>query len=105
MRSPSEMRERRYLIFVTHNFAQLPAASKPAHPCGMVSGTFSYGSRGTRVRVLQCALARLGLYSGAISGRFDRATKAAVKLFQTQHGLRVTGTANLVTRRSIGITR
>jgi len=92
-------------IFVTHLFAQIPAPPKPPHPCGMVSGTFSYGSRGSRVRVLQCALQMVGLYAGPVNGRFDKATKAAVKLFQSQHGLRVTGTANLVTRRAIGITR
>ncbi|MCB8835919.1 N-acetylmuramidase domain-containing protein [Aurantimonas sp. VKM B-3413] len=45
------------------------------------------GDRNSQVKTVQQALAKLGLYSAGIDGDFGPATEAAVKAFQTAHGL------------------
>jgi LysM repeat protein len=51
---------------------------------------------------LQVALRAQGLYLGAIDGIVGPRTVAAVRTFQRVHGLRVTGIADLSTRRAMG---
>ena len=47
----------------------------------------SYGSSGDEVKALQSRLQQLGFYSGVLDGDYGKGTRAAVKLFQAQHGL------------------
>lgn len=47
----------------------------------------SSGSSGDEVKALQSRLQQLGFYSGVLDGDYGKGTRAAVKLFQTQHGL------------------
>ena len=51
---------------------------------------------------LQVALRAQGLYLGPIDGIVGPHTVAAVRAFQHRHGLRVTGLADLPTRRELG---
>jgi LysM repeat protein len=51
---------------------------------------------------LQVALRAQGLYLGPIDAIIGPKTVAAVRAFQRAHGLRVTGIANLSTRRQLG---
>ena len=51
---------------------------------------------------LQVALRAQGLYLGPIDGIVGPHTVAAVRVFQHTHGLRVTGIADLPTRRELG---
>ncbi len=47
----------------------------------------SAGSSGDEVKALQSRLQQLGFYSGVLDGDYGKGTRAAVKLFQAQHGL------------------
>lgn len=49
------------------------------------------GMQNEVVKTLQTHLSRLGLYKGRVSGNFDSKTQAAVKAFQKQYNLSVTG--------------
>src|ERR671927_661837 len=51
---------------------------------------------------LQVALRAQGLYLGPIDAIIGPRTVAAVRRFQRTHGLRVTGIADLATRRELG---
>lgn len=46
----------------------------------------SSGSSGDEVKALQSRLQQLGFYSGVLDGDYGKGTRAAVKLFQAQHG-------------------
>ena len=47
----------------------------------------SSGSSGDEVKALQSRLQQLGFYFGVLDGDYGKGTRAAVKLFQAQHGL------------------
>ena len=47
----------------------------------------SSGSSGDEVKAQQSRLQQLGCYSGVLDGDYGKGTRAAVKLFQAQHGL------------------
>ena len=47
----------------------------------------SSGSSGDEVKALQSRLQQLGFYAGVLDGDYGKGTRAAVKLFQAQHGL------------------
>ncbi len=59
------------------------------------------GAQGNEVVELQKRLTTLGLYTGATSGYFGTITRAAVKLFQTQHGLSPLGNVGPGTRAAL----
>ena len=59
------------------------------------------GFVGDDVKALQMKLAKLDLYKNAATGIFDEATERAVKDFEEQNGLRVTGVADLTVRIAI----
>ena len=59
----------------------------------------SSGSSGEAVRLLQTRLRALGYYTGEADGKYGAAVKAAVKRFQTAHGLKATGNADAATRK------
>jgi hypothetical protein len=54
---------------------------------GTFSRTLKYGSSGSDVTALQELLTSQGYYSGPITGFFGRQTQAAVKKYQTAHGI------------------
>ena len=60
-------------------FVPTPTPSAPA--------MLSSGSSGDEVKALQSRLQQLGFYSGVLDGDYGKGTRAAVKLFQAQHGL------------------
>lgn len=53
-----------------------------------------YGMDGQEVTDLQTKLAELGYYNGNISGRYREGTRAAIREFQSDYGLDVTGEAD-----------
>ena len=53
-----------------------------------------YGSQGENVTLIQQRLSDLGYYVGKISGNFLEGTRVAVKKFQKDYGLEVTGTVD-----------
>ena len=58
----------------------------------------SYGDEGDDVRQLQQRLTDLGYYSGTVSGKYREATRSAVKAFQKDFDLAVTGEADAATQ-------
>ena len=61
--------------------------------------TMRFGNSGEKVRQLQESLSYLGyLESRFVTGDFGNATAAAVRAFQTGHGLRATSIANMETQ-------
>jgi peptidoglycan hydrolase-like protein with peptidoglycan-binding domain len=55
------------------------------------------------VRVLQCALAEKGFWTGPIDGNFTTAVGTALKDFQRSKRLRATGLTDSRTRRLLGV--
>ncbi len=55
------------------------------------------GSTGDEVKRLQTRLKELGFYAGDVDGQYGQGTAAAVKLFQSQHGLTADGLAGTET--------
>jgi peptidoglycan hydrolase-like protein with peptidoglycan-binding domain len=88
---------------------------QPAGPTLPMSATSPYGAvAGQPVTVVptssasknvtqatQRALSSLGLYSGPENGRPNKRLRAALKKFQREHGLAVTGTATRKTRSAL----
>jgi len=94
-------------MYVTQEFTQskpIPPPPPPRHACGRITQTLASGSRGSQVRVLQCALAMLGLFPGTQDGRFGKTTKAAVIEFQRLRGITMSGKVSLSTRQALGVT-
>jgi len=65
------------------------------------TGNLSLGSQGPDVTELQKLLTKLGFYKGPITGQFGALTQAAVKLFQLEYGLPVTGFVGPATRAKL----
>ncbi|MGI6588716.1 MAG: peptidoglycan-binding protein [Peptococcia bacterium] len=62
------------------------------------------GDRGPAVRFLQRLLRDKGFYTAPIDGIFDVRTQRAVRRFQRQQGLAVTGVVRILTWRALGVT-
>lgn len=72
--------------------------------CTTISRDLSYGSRGSDVTTLQSFLVNRDYPGGGswmISGYFGRATRQAVRNFQAEESLPVTGVVNAATRAAI----
>lgn len=63
--------------------------------------TLSTGMSGSSVTELQNDLVEAGYFARTVDGAYGSSTAAAVKLFQKDHGLRVTGIADDATQRKI----
>lgn len=63
----------------------------------------SEGSKGTLVQMIQQQLKARGYYSGAIDGKFDREVEEAVRKFQKENKLPVTGGITSVEYNLLGI--
>lgn len=59
------------------------------------------GSKGADVKTLQQRLKDLGYLSGAVDGDYGGGTSSAVSSFQSQAGLKVTGTADVETQEAL----
>ena len=57
----------------------------------------------THMTEIQTKLKQLGYYSGAINGVYDDATVGAIKRFQADHGIYVSGAVGGVTANALGI--
>ena len=62
-----------------------------------------YGDYGDSVSEIQERLRTLGYYNGRVSGTFDLATAEAVKSFQEESGLHVSGCVNAETIAALGL--
>ncbi|MGB4217669.1 MAG: peptidoglycan-binding protein [Bacillota bacterium] len=82
-------------------------------PVKIVSGGFgdmgwyrpslSRGSTGAPVKEVQCQLRDFGYYTGGLDGIFGYQTEQALKRFQEDHGLNVTGIVDQKTYDALGI--
>lgn len=61
------------------------------------------GSTGAPVKEVQCQLRDFGYYTGGLDGIFGYQTEQALKRFQEDHGLSVTGTVDQRTYDALGI--
>lgn len=82
------------------------ASSAPSSSAGSSGGyvftTFlSFGDRSAAVTQLQTKLKSLGVYSGPITGYYGDQTTAAVKKFQSQHGINAVGYVGPSTRAAL----
>ncbi len=81
-------------------FAMLAGASNtPALPVYS-----QQGSQGTEVEEIQRVLKEWGLFKGEITGYFGTATENALRQYQKNNGLEVTGIADEATLKRMGIT-
>lgn len=77
--------------------------SRGGSSCGWVQSTLRVRSKGPAVRVMQCALAAKGFWTGPVDGNFTSEVATALKDFQRSAKLRATGTTDLRTRRALGV--
>jgi putative peptidoglycan binding protein len=70
----------------------VPAPKTPVKP----------GDTGPQVKALQRALTSLGYSTGGVDGQYGAKTEAAVKQFQSAHGLTADGVAGTKTLQAIG---
>ena len=92
--APAGEKEANVRTYVTAEPAALAVAETLAPPSATPAPTALYlasGSAGEGVKTLQQRLRDLGFLEGEADGQFGRATKAAVVLFQKQHGLDADG--------------
>jgi peptidoglycan hydrolase-like protein with peptidoglycan-binding domain len=77
----------------------IPVPPIPEYHCPVLRP----GDRGPAVRFLQRLLKEKGLFPGSIDGEFGRSTERAVRQFQQQRGLPVTGVVNVATWEALGV--
>jgi peptidoglycan hydrolase-like protein with peptidoglycan-binding domain len=77
---------------------------------GGVDGPFTFGlrplstgSKGSDVVEVQKRLAGFGMYSGNFDGIYGAGTAQAVRQFQKENGLKITGGVNMATYEKLGI--
>jgi hypothetical protein len=90
-------------LTIDRNFMEIDGGSRPPRSTRACGGTrldfgtyprLTSGSRGYRVKALQCLLRKNARYRGRLDGRFDRDVVRAVRSFQRRHDLRVTRKAD-----------
>ncbi|MCD8377021.1 MAG: spore cortex-lytic enzyme [Oscillospiraceae bacterium] len=67
------------------------------------AATYSVGSTGEQVRVIQDKLQRWGYYDGSVDGVYGSATEAAVRYFQRSNGLTEDGVVGAATLKALGM--
>lgn len=70
---------------------------------GWYRPSLSRGSTGAPVKEVQCQLRDFGYYTGGLDGIFGYQTEQALKRFQEDHGLNVTGIVDQKTYDALGI--
>ncbi|MFJ9338204.1 L,D-transpeptidase family protein [Streptomyces sp. NPDC101733] len=78
-----------------------PAASSPASSAPGAKPIMANGDESEQIRELQARLRQLKLLSTAPTGFYGSKTTAAVKTFQSQHGLGATGSADEATWQKV----
>lgn len=78
------------------NNTELKHSTQPQNP-----HTLYYGCTGSRVKELQRALKKAGVYKGSVDGVYGDATYAAVKAYQREKGLTADGMAGVKTLNSL----
>lgn len=68
------------------------------------SHTLYYGCTGSRVKALQKALKKAGMYKGTCDGIYGELTEKAVRKYQSKNGLQVDGKAGTKTLKSLKLT-
>lgn len=63
--------------------------------------SLKYGDHGENVVEIQTLLSNLGYYNGKISGNYLEGTRAAIRKFQSEYGLEVTGICDSVTAENL----
>lgn len=61
----------------------------------------THGATGEDVKALQEKMVELGYYSGNITGSYLEGTEAAVKIFQGENSMEITGTADVKTQEKL----
>ncbi len=73
-------------------------ANNPGSPSAPAASPIGATTQG-----VQQQLANMGLYHGAIDGKWGPETSRALAMFQSQHGLRATGAMNFATAQRLGV--
>jgi len=81
----------------------VPVPPTPEPPPQYFCPILRLGSRGPAVRFLQRLLQQKGFYRDSIDGEFGPTTQRAVRQFQRQAGLTVTGVVNAATWEALGV--
>jgi hypothetical protein len=66
-------------------------------------GDRGYGNGDPAVSQVQAALARKGYYHGAVDGSMGPATRSAIRQYQLNHGLEVTGQVDQAVMNKLGV--
>lgn len=80
----------------------IQAAPQQAPPSAAAATTLRQGSKGASVQLLQSLLKTAGASSLTVDGSFGPKTTAAVKSFQSAHGLKPDGIAGPATWKALG---
>lgn len=82
--------------FTAEAQAQIDALSTPAQPDDAVAqaGETALGLEGITLRLIEARLAQIGLEPGAVDGGFDDSTRRAIRNFQRDRGLGISGFLN-----------
>jgi peptidoglycan hydrolase-like protein with peptidoglycan-binding domain len=95
-----------------------PAAAKPSRTAAKPAASKSRGKKSSkhskrergqkapapeRISEIQTALAKDGSFNGTANGKWDDATVAAMKKFQTAHGLNPSGKLDAHTLQKLGL--
>lgn len=91
------------LIIPTGTVPPTPTPPVPTPPPTQVCPVLRRGDRGEAVRRLQTLLLNKGISPGPIDGIFGSNTERAVRTFQSQSGLPVTGVATVATWTALGV--
>jgi len=74
-----------------------------AHLGRSEAATYSQGSQGETVKLIQTKLKRWGYYAGALDGQYGAKTADAVRAFQKTNGLKADGVCGAKTLAALGI--
>ena len=105
------MKQISYLLLVSLLSVAAVCAQSQSRPASSAAGSNESSSRrgpvfrATKDQIIaaQTKLKSKGVYSGEASGSLDDATRASIKSYQKDNGLRATGTLNRATLEKLGI--
>jgi len=90
------------IVAVTALTGTATAHAAPASASAAASAVrFEHGDQGRGVRIVQARLRQIGWYDGDVTGSFDDKTRKAVRKFQKQQELLVTGMVDRRTLRTL----
>jgi len=90
------------IVAVTALTGPVAAHAAPVSASAAASAVlFEHGDQGRGVRIVQARLRQIGWYEGDVTGSFDDKTRKAVRKFQKQQELPVTGVVDRRTLRTL----